>query len=61
MDAQAGFGAWDVEIAGAVSIADADIFNGFWLWRDDCVGGLSAGSCNQSCSGAKEKALDVHF
>src|SRR5690606_21842184 len=61
MNTQAGFGAWDVEVAGAVSIADADIFNGFWLWRDDCVGSLSAGSCNQSCSGAKEKALDVHF
>src|SRR5690606_36495819 len=31
MNTQAGFGAWDVEVAGAVSIADADIFNGFWL------------------------------
>ncbi len=59
--AQAGFGAWDVEVASAVSIANADIFNCFWLWCDDCVGSLSAGSCNQSCSGAEEKALDVHF
>ncbi|EEH15023.1 Hypothetical protein, conserved [Brucella ceti str. Cudo] len=60
-DAQAGFGARNVEVASAVSVANADIFNGFGLWRDDCVGSLSAGSCNQSCSGAKEKALDVHF
>src|SRR5690606_10371304 len=55
MDTQAGFGAWDVEVASAVSIAYADIFNCFWLWCDDCVGSLSAGSCNQSCSGAEEK------
>ncbi|EEZ14110.1 conserved hypothetical protein [Brucella melitensis bv. 1 str. Rev.1] len=61
MDAQADFGARNVEVASAVSVANADIFNGFGLWRDDCVGSLSAGSCNQSCSGAKEKALDVHF
>ncbi len=61
MDAQAGFGARDVEVASAVCVANANIFNGFGLWRDDCVGSLSAGSCNQSCSGAEKKALDVHF
>ncbi len=61
VDAQAGFGAWNIEVASAVCIANADIFNCFWLWSDDCVCCLSAGSCNESCSGAEEKALDVHF
>src|SRR5690606_7911720 len=45
MNAQAGFSAWNVEVASAVSVANADIFNCFWLWRDNDVSCLSAGCC----------------
>ncbi len=60
MDTQAGFGARDVEVAGAECVANADIFNGLRLSNDDGIGSASAGNCNESCSGAEEKALDVH-
>ncbi|CUX25809.1 hypothetical protein AGR7C_Cc170044 [Agrobacterium deltaense Zutra 3/1] len=57
---QAGFGAGDVEEAGTESVADANIFQGLGLGSDDSVSGLCAGYCCESCSGADEKALDVH-
>ncbi|WP_445482833.1 hypothetical protein [Pseudochrobactrum asaccharolyticum] len=60
-DAQACFCAWNVEVASAVCIANAYIFNSFWFWCNDGVGSLSAGYCNESCSGAEKKALNVHF
>ncbi|KRC93291.1 hypothetical protein ASE47_10430 [Ensifer sp. Root258] len=58
---QAGFGARDVEVASAESVANANVFHGLRLGGDDCVGCLCAGYCCESCSGAEKKALDVHF
>mmetsp|Transcript_12897 Transcript_12897/g.21014 ORF Transcript_12897/g.21014 Transcript_12897/m.21014 type:complete len:216 (+) Transcript_12897:481-1128(+) len=60
VDAQAGFGARDVEVTGAECIANADVFNGLRLGSDDCVGSASAGNSDESRCGAEEKALDVH-
>ena len=58
---QAGFGARNVEEARAECIADAYIFQGLWLSSDDSVSSLCARYCCKSCSGADEKALDVHL
>src|SRR5690606_15343880 len=60
-NAQAGLGARDVIEAGAVNVADADIFSRLRLGDDDGVGGARTGDCDQSRSGADKKALDVHF
>ncbi|MNZ86817.1 hypothetical protein D3C78_1056540 [compost metagenome] len=60
LELQAGFGAGDVEEAGAESVADANVFQGLRLSSDDSVGSVSAGYCCESRSGADEKALDVH-
>src|SRR5690606_13248834 len=59
-DLQAGLGARDVEEAGAVGVADADIFHRLWLCDDDRVSSLSRNSDSSRC-GAEKKALDVHF
>ena len=45
MNAKAGFGAWDVDVACAVCIANADVFNCFWFRSDYCVCCLCAGGC----------------
>src|SRR5690606_30048871 len=60
-DLEAGFGARDVEVAGAERVADANIFHGLGLGSDDSIGSLCAGDCCESSSGAEKKALDVHF
>src|SRR5690606_17257751 len=60
-DLEAGLGARDVIEAGAVNVADADIFSRLRLGDDDGVGGARTGDCDQSRSGADKKALDVHF
>src|SRR5690606_28727154 len=60
-NAQAGLGAGDVEEAGAVDVADADVFDGLGLGDDDRVGRLGAGDGKGRNRGAEDKALDVHF
>ncbi|ESZ10582.1 hypothetical protein X735_28340 [Mesorhizobium sp. L2C085B000] len=60
-DAQAGFGAGNVEVARAVNVANLDVFSRFRLGDDDGVGGARTGNCDQGRSGAEEKALNVHF
>jgi hypothetical protein len=59
-DLQAGFRARDVEVAGAVSVSDAYIFNRFRLSSNDSVSSVSTGNYCYSSSGAEKKALDVH-
>src|SRR5690606_5972139 len=60
-DLEAGFGAGDVEVAGAERVANANIFHGLGLGSDDSIGSLCAGDCCECSSGAEKKALDVHF
>ena len=60
-DLEAGFGTRDVEVAGAECVANANVFHRLGLGSNDSVGGLCAGNCCESGSGADEKALDVHF
>jgi len=60
-DLQAGFGARNVEVTRAECVANANVFHRLRLGGNDSVGGLSAGDCCESSSGADEKALDVHF
>src|SRR5690606_34892487 len=58
---QAGFGARDVEEAGAVYVADADVFDRLRLGHDDRVGGACGTRRHgHQGRGADEKALDVH-
>src|SRR5690606_20681499 len=59
-DAQAGLGAGDVEEAGAVDVADADIFDGLGLGDDDRVGRPGAGDGKRRNREAEDKAVDVH-
>ena len=49
-DAQAGFGARDIEVAGAVDVADLDVFRRLRFGDDDSVGGARSGNCEQSRS-----------
>ena len=60
-DLQAGFGAGDVVEAGAVYVANANVFDRLRLGSDDRIGGARTGDCDQGRSGAEKKALDVHF
>src|SRR5690606_3201352 len=60
-DPEAGLGARNVVVAGAVDVADADVFGGLGFSDDDRVGGAGAGYCDQGRSGAEKKALDVHL
>ncbi len=60
-DFQAGFCAWHVVEAGAVYVADANVFDRLRLGDDDRIGGARPGDCDQGRSGAEKKALDVHF
>jgi hypothetical protein len=56
----AGFGAGDVEVARALCIANAHIFNRLRL-GDDSVGGTCAGYSNDNRCRTQKKALDCHF
>src|SRR5690606_24719698 len=56
-DREAGLGAGDVEEAGAVDVADADVFDGLGLGDDDRVGRLGAGDGKGRNRGAEDKAL----
>ncbi|NRP89420.1 hypothetical protein GFPCMMHI_05345 [Ensifer adhaerens] len=60
-DLEAGFGARDEEVAGAVSVADTDVFKRLRFSSDDSVGRVSTGNYCQCSSGAEKKALDIHF
>ena len=60
-DAQAGLGTRDVEVAGAVNVANADVFSRLRLGDDNRVRGMRAGNRDERCGGAGKKALDVHF
>ncbi|WP_445433038.1 hypothetical protein [Brucella haematophila] len=59
-DTQAGFGARNVEIARAVSIANANIFNGFWLWSNDCIRSKSRRR-NHCRRRSNEKCSEFHL
>ncbi|WP_441382438.1 hypothetical protein [Bartonella apis] len=56
----ASLGSGNVEISFAIRVANAYIFNGFRLCNDN-ISCTSARNCNESCSGAEKKALNVHI
>ncbi len=58
-DLKAGFRARDVEVAGAVGVADANVFNRFRLGSDDCVCCECRCSDEGSC-GTKQHHTNVH-
>ncbi len=60
MNAQAGFRSRNVEIASAVCIAYADIFDCFGFRRHDCIGCLRAGNRYERCSRTKKNFSDSH-
>jgi hypothetical protein len=56
-----GEGRAGVEVAGAESVATANVFHGLRFSSYDGVSCPSAGDCCEGSSGAEKKALDVHF
>src|SRR5690606_3998449 len=57
---QASLSTWDVEIASAECVANANIFNSFWFCCNDCVSCICARETCESCCGANQYTLDLH-
>src|SRR5690606_36830795 len=59
-DAQAGLGTRNVEVAGAVDVANADVLDGLRLGDDNRVSRLRASGGEGHGGRAEDKALDAH-